>query len=241
MGPTRGSSDRHRAERAVYAWTLGIAVLIAVLAAVLPDGIGVAVARRGYGFFAFWYLTVILLSTPWARFHRGTRRARVIGLREAIGNAPAFHIVGHLLAMAWMEPVYDIDFTNPEDLPGIISSLIVTVLALTSLTRVKKRIRPKTWKRLHRWVYLAWALIVLVVVTSRPWTAIPHLAVLIYVVGYRFRLWRSRVGEGRRIATIDRLNYAAMTTVFVFVVTYGVLYAFADGAIGIGIFSGIGA
>ncbi len=239
LDTTRRAWDRRRAERAVYRWSLGLAAGIGLAAAALPGELGAIVARRGYGFFAFWYLTVILLSTPWARFHRGRAVARVIAVREALGNATTFHVAGHVLAMGLMEPRYLVDYRNPEDLPGIVSSTIVAILAITSLPGVRRRIPGVAWKRLHRWVYVAWALIVLVVVMSRPYTAIPHIGIVLVVIGYRVALWRDRRRKGHRIAAADLANYAAMTATFATVIVLTMPEAMKDG-LGIGLFAGIG-
>jgi DMSO/TMAO reductase YedYZ heme-binding membrane subunit len=163
----------------------------------------------------------------------------VIVVREALGNATVFHVAAHVLAMGLMSPVYLIDYTNPEDLPGLASSTIVAVLALTSLPAVKRRMRAATWKRIHRWIYVAWASIVLVVVMSRPWTAIPHLVLVFVLLGYRVALWRDRRKTGRRMAAADRVNYVAMTVAFVAVVLLSGREALKEG-LGIGLFSGIG-
>jgi len=230
---------RQRAERTVYGWSLGLVVALAGAAVALPGELGTIVARRGYGFFSFWYLTIVLLSTPWARFHRTRRVGRVIALREALGNATVFFVAGHVFAMGLLEPVYFIDYANPEDVPGLVSSLIVAVLALTSLPGIRRRIGAARWKRIHRWIFVAWGSIVLVVVMSRPWTAIPHLLVVFVVLGYRIALWRQRRKTPRTRSRADRVNDLLMTLGFVAVVLLSGREALKEG-LGIGLFSGIG-
>lgn len=233
-----------RAERAVYLGSLGLVGAIALVAALLPGELGTAFARRGYGFFAFWHLLICLFATPWARFHKTRWLGRVVVLRKAIGNAAAFHVAGHVIAMSVMEPIYFIDIANPEDMPGTISSGIVVVLALTSFDRVRKRLSATTWKRIHRWIYVATAMIAEVAISSRLITAVPHMVVLAFLIGYRVALWRSRRRKGHRIARADLLNYAAMVLVVVGEIAWDLWLQgpWQTGEpIGIGIFSGIGA
>jgi DMSO/TMAO reductase YedYZ heme-binding membrane subunit len=63
-------------------------------------------------------------------------------------------LIPHALYLVWLA----LTNLNPT---GTIAFLIMLPLFITSFTKIRKKMHPKEWKRLHKWAYLAYAMIYL--------------------------------------------------------------------------------
>ncbi|MEZ4635917.1 MAG: protein-methionine-sulfoxide reductase heme-binding subunit MsrQ [Caldilineaceae bacterium] len=90
----------------------------------------------------------------------------ILGLRQVVpartwlGLYAFFYAAGHFLVFIWLDYgldwglLYEAIFEKRYALVGFAALLILLPLALTSTKGWQKRL-GKTWKSLHRWVYLA--------------------------------------------------------------------------------------
>jgi sulfoxide reductase heme-binding subunit YedZ len=115
------------------------------------------------GRWAFVFLFLALACTP---VQRWTRWAWVVAVRRPLGLAAFGYCVLHFLAYFVVGQKMNVAFVIDDSLrqvsriPGWLSLLLLTPLALTSTDGMARRLGGKRWKLLHRLVYPATALAV---------------------------------------------------------------------------------
>ena len=155
---------------------------------------------RSLGDWTLRFLVLVLLMTPLRVIAGLPALAR---LRRMVGLFVFFYATLHLTAYAWldMEFVWP-DIVNdvvkrPFILVGMLSWLILLVLASTSMNRVIRWMGGKRWQRLHRVVYAVAGLAILHFYWMRSGKnnfaeVIVYGAILAALLGWR--VWRHRRG-----------------------------------------------
>lgn len=141
---------------------------------------GAHMALKQTGEWAIRWLVIILSMTPFAIL---TGKKPSLWVRQAAGIAAftyaGLHFLFFCIDKSLMETFKEFSF-----ILGLFAALIMFVLAVTSNTRSMKFLR-KTWKKLHRFAYLAAILAVLHVALLEHGDWIPYLIILI--VGFLVR------------------------------------------------------
>ena len=112
-------------------------------------------ARTSLVLFALAYVSRPLVQL------RPTRIARdILAQRKWLGlgfaASHAFHLAG-IVALAWPDPGAFIRAQDPTILIAVVTYGLLAAMAITSIERVRKRMSPVTWKRLHRaGMHFAW-------------------------------------------------------------------------------------
>ena len=107
---------------------------------------------------AFVFLFLALACTP---VQRWTRWAWVVAVRRPLGLAAFGYCVLHFLAYFVVGQKMNVAFVIDDSLrqvsriPGWLSLLLLTPLALTSTDGMARRLGGKRWKLLHRLAYVA--------------------------------------------------------------------------------------
>lgn len=155
---------------------------------------GAHVAVKETGEWAIRWIVVILSMTPFGIL---TGKKPSLWVRQAAGITAFIYACLHFLFFcidkSFMETFRDVSFVL-----GLIATLIMVVLAVTSNTKAMKSLR-KSWKKLHRFAYLAGVLAVLHVALLEHGDWLPYLIILIAgfilrakVIKEWFRVVRSR-------------------------------------------------
>lgn len=141
---------------------------------------GAHLAVKQTGEWAIRWITIILSMTPFAIL---TGKKPSLWVRQAAGITAFVYACLHFLFFCvdkgFMETFKDAGF-----ILGLAATLIMFVLAVTSSTRAMKSLR-KTWKKLHRFAYLAGILAVLHVVLLEHGDWAPYLIIL--AIGFILR------------------------------------------------------
>ena len=155
---------------------------------------GAHIAVKQTGEWAIRWIVVILSMTPFGIL---TGKKPSLWVRQAAGITAFIYACLHFLFFcidkSFMETFRDVSF-----ILGLIATLIMVVLAVTSNTKAMKSLR-KSWKKLHRLAYLAGVLAVLHVALLEHGDWLPYLIILIAgfilrakVIKEWFRVIRSR-------------------------------------------------
>lgn len=143
------------------------------------------------GYIGTILLFVSLMLSPLLKLFPKTALFKSLSrFRREIGLSTFFYICFHLLAFL-MTTYYKkgyIDlrkFFHPVILPGFLAFLLMIPLAATSNNASVKRIGGKNWKRLHKLVYLAEALVFLHILLQDPLWAFLIFAPLAFFQGLR--------------------------------------------------------
>ena len=155
---------------------------------------GAHIAVKQTGEWAIRWIVVILSMTPFGIL---TGKKPSLWVRQAAGITAFVYACLHFLFFcidkSFMETFRDVSF-----ILGLIATLIMAVLAVTSNTKAMKSLR-KSWKKLHRFAYLAGVLAVLHVALLEHGDWLPYLVILTVgfilraeVVKEWFRVIRSR-------------------------------------------------
>lgn len=141
---------------------------------------GAHVAVKETGEWAIRWIVVILSMTPFAIL---TGKKPSLWVRQAAGITAfiyaGLHFLFFCIDKSFIETFKDISF-----ILGLIATLIMLVLAVTSSTKAMKFLR-KSWKKLHRFAYLAGILAVLHVALLDHGDWVPYLVIL--TVGFVLR------------------------------------------------------
>jgi len=142
---------------------------------------GAHLAVKETGEWAIRWIVVILSLTPFSIL---TGKNPSLWVRQAAGITAfayaACHFMFFCIDKGLMETFGEVGF-----ILGLIATLVMLVLAITSNTRSMKYLR-KSWKKLHRFAYLAGILAVLHVALLEHGDWIPYLTIL--VIGFLLRL-----------------------------------------------------
>ncbi len=142
---------------------------------------GAHMAVKQTGEWAIRWIVAILSLTPFAIL---TGKKPSLWVRQAAGitafTYAGLHFLFFCIDKGLMETFKEVGF-----ILGLIATLIMFTLAITSNTRAMKRLR-KAWKKLHRFAYLAGILAVLHVALLEHGDWIPYLIIL--AVGFLLRI-----------------------------------------------------
>jgi DMSO/TMAO reductase YedYZ heme-binding membrane subunit len=107
-----------------------------------------------------WAFNFILFSLALRPIAEITKVKLLMQYSRMIGLYAFFYASLHVLTYLWLEWVFDLGEIlldigkRPFILLGIVSFLILTVLAVTSAKRVARKLGRKKWKEIHKLVYL---------------------------------------------------------------------------------------
>lgn len=142
---------------------------------------GAHLAVKETGEWAIRWIVIVLSLTPFSIL---TGKKPSLWVRQAAGITAfayaAFHFIFFCIDKGLMETFEEVGF-----ILGLIATLVMLVLAITSNTRSMKYLR-KSWKKLHRFAYLAGILAVLHVALLEHGDWIPYLVIL--ATGFLLRL-----------------------------------------------------
>lgn len=141
-------------------------------------GAGIAVKETGE--WAIRWIVIILSMTPFSIL---TGKKPSLSVRQAAGitafTYAALHFLFFCVDKGWLETFKEFGL-----ILGLIATLVMMALAITSNTRSMKYLR-KSWKKLHRVAYLAAILAVLHVALLEHGNFVPYLFFL--VIGFLLR------------------------------------------------------
>ena len=109
------------------------------------------------GVYALQLLVATLVITPL----RNLLGINLIKYRRAIGLMAFFYVLAHLLTYLWLDQQWGWDAIykdltkRPYIIIGMLSSLALLPLAVTSNNAAIKRLGAASWKKLHRLAYFA--------------------------------------------------------------------------------------
>lgn len=138
-----------------------------LIGAALTDSLGANPAEtliRSTGDWALRTLCLTLTITP-ARVLLGM--PTLARYRRLTGLIAYTYAVFHLLCYVWFDMGFSLNevvtdiIKRPFILVGFLAWLLLSTLAATSADRVIRRLGARNWKRLHRGVYVASALVIL--------------------------------------------------------------------------------
>jgi sulfoxide reductase heme-binding subunit YedZ len=133
---------------------------------------------------------------------RPTRKARaVLAYRKWIGlcfaTSHGFHLIG-IIAIMWPDPGAFVRAQNPAVVVALLTFILLGAMAVTSNERIKKKMSPQSWKRLHRagmhFSWIAFTATYAGAIGASPAYAVPAV-VLFAIAGIRAAAWL----RGRRI------------------------------------------
>lgn len=135
---------------------------------------GAHIAVKQTGEWAIRWIVIILSMTPFGIL---TGKKPSLWVRQAAGITAFIYACLHFLFFcidkSFMETFRDVSF-----ILGLIATLIMVVLVVTSNTKAMKSLR-KSWKKLHRFAYLAGVLAVFHVALLEHGDWLPYLFILI--------------------------------------------------------------
>jgi sulfoxide reductase heme-binding subunit YedZ len=141
---------------------------------------GAHMAVKQTGEWAIRWIVIILSLTPFSIL---TRKKPSLWVRQAAGittfTYAGLHFLFFCVDKGWLET-----FKEVGSVLGLIATLVMMVLAITSNTRSMKYLR-KTWKKIHRFAYLAGVLAVIHVALLEHGDWIPYLIIL--AIGFLIR------------------------------------------------------
>lgn len=142
------------------------------------SGAGMAVKQTGE--WAIRWIVIILSLTPFSIL---TGKKPSLSVRQATGITAfvyaGLHFLFFCVDKGWLET-----FKEVGSVLGLIATLVMMALAITSNTRSMRFLRKK-WKKLHRLAYLAGILAVLHVAFLKHGDWIPYLIIL--AIGFLLR------------------------------------------------------
>lgn len=189
--------------------------LVALLWNAVSDNLGanpIEAITRQTGTWTLRFLLITLAITPVRRL---TGWNRVIQLRRMLGLFAFFYAALHFVTYAWLDQFFLLQeimadvMQRPFITVGFLSFVLLMPLAVTSTTKMIKRLGGKWWQRLHRLVYgIAIGGIVhyLWLVKADVQRPLFYGTLLALLLGYRF--WAA-YGPRRKPAAIT-LRQAAM-------------------------------
>ncbi len=110
-----------------------------------------------------WGLRFLLLTLAISPLRLITNNIQVLRFRRMLGLYSFFYISLHLMTYIWLDQFFDwneiwIDVVeNPFITAGMFAYILLIPLALTSTTKMMKRLK-RNWKRLHKLVYFVTSL-----------------------------------------------------------------------------------
>ncbi len=146
-----------------------------------------------------WGLDFLLLSLALRPLREMTGAAYLARYNRMIGLFAAFYVFLHVVTYLWLE--WDLSFTHMiEDfirryflLFGLAATVLMAALTVTSSKTWVKQMGGKSWKNLHRSIYLVNILVAIhfllaVMTAGTSYTKVLiYIAVMTYLLGYRVR------------------------------------------------------
>ena len=107
-----------------------------------------------------WTLRFVLITLAVTPARRLTGWNRVIQLRRMLGLFAFFYGTLHFITYVWLDQFFVVEeimadvVARPFITVGFVSFMLLIPLAVTSTTKMIKRLGGKWWQRLHRTVYV---------------------------------------------------------------------------------------
>ena len=107
-----------------------------------------------------WTLRFVLITLAVTPARRLTGWNRVIQLRRMLGLFAFFYGTLHFMTYVWLDQFFMVEemiadvVARPFITVGFVSFVLLIPLAITSTTKMIKRLGGKWWQRLHRTVYV---------------------------------------------------------------------------------------
>ena len=130
------------------------------------DGLGADPVEAVIHFTGIGALNIFLMSLAISPIAKFFKLGQLIQVRRVVGLYAFTYAVFHLLNFLFFEVQFDLQlffdeiFERPYITIGMVGFLILTALAVTSLTILRKKMGRK-WQLLHNYTYLAGALLVI--------------------------------------------------------------------------------
>jgi len=136
-------------ETKIYA----LAILLATLSLIFNDFPITTPIIQGFMGLALFYLVMIASSLK----PKSSLRKNLIGLRKQ------YSIIGFILITPHaFYYLHDFIFNNGTFTPfGIIAYLIMIPLFITSFMKIRKKMKPKSWRNLQRFAYLSYGFLLI--------------------------------------------------------------------------------
>ncbi len=126
-----------------------------------------------YGELALIFLILTLSITPLLKIFK----VNLIKYRRCFGLVTFYYVFSHILIYLIFDIGLSLDLLVSDlkkryyIIAGFISFMLLVPLAVTSSDKAVKRLSPKTWKRLHKLVFIALSLsIIHFILLSKTWT-----------------------------------------------------------------------
>jgi hypothetical protein len=200
-----------RTDRAEIAIIVGAALLsFTVAGTVLAAGDAgreaTRLALRLTARLSFVYFMLAFVASPLARLRPGAVSRWLVGHRRALGVAFGASMSIHVGCILRLYVLYSPDrppmVTDADFLIGVPGLVLVALMTVTSLMAIRRRIAPRTWKRLHTvGLYAVWSIFFLCLVdsVSRKETDHPFVAyyafIAILLAAMALRLTARRLGR----------------------------------------------
>lgn len=163
---------------------------------------------RTTGMLTLLFLTCTIAVTPTRKI---TGLNWLVKFRRMLGLFAFFYGALHLLTYIWFDRFFNLRSTigdiaqRPFIAVGMVGFLLMVPLAITSTSKMVKRLGGKRWSTLHRLVYIAGIAGVLhfwMLVKSDTRLPLTFAFVLLFLLGYRLLLKYSPLKHPRANATL---------------------------------------
>lgn len=141
-------------------WLLALIPLTRLVVGAVQGDLGanpIETITRTTGWYTLVFLCVTLTITPLRRLAQWAWLAR---LRRMLGLFAFFYGALHLATWVWFEHFFDLDemwrdvLKRPFIMVGVVAFTLMLPLALTSTNAMVRRLGGRSWRMLHRLVYL---------------------------------------------------------------------------------------
>ena len=150
-----------------------------------------------YGELALIFLILTLSITPLLRIFK----VNLSKYRRCFGLVAFYYVISHILIYLIFDIGLSLDLLVSDlkkryyIIAGFFSFMLLVPLAVTSSDKAVKRLSPKSWKRLHRLVFIALLLsIIHFILLSKTWTiellAYTLTAIIILLLRIKFNKYR---------------------------------------------------
>jgi len=155
-------ASRQRGQRweSAFVWLLCATPLLIILFRGFTDNLTanpIEFVLRDLGLWALRFLCLTLLLSPLAKL---TRNGRVMRYRRRIGLWAFAYVCLHLTTYIAIDQQFDwstigADIAKrPYITIGMAAFVLLVPLAVTSASAIRRKMKPRSWRRLHRLVYL---------------------------------------------------------------------------------------
>jgi DMSO/TMAO reductase YedYZ heme-binding membrane subunit len=147
--------------------------IIMILVVMFKDLVFLTPLVKGYVGFAFFYVVMITgaLDPKW----KLTKRLKSV--RTAYSVLGFTLLIAHPLSYS----IAVISGSTPIPWLGLGAFLVMIPLFITSYISVRKRMKAKTWKNLHKWAYLSYLLILIHLIVNASTVPNRIVAILLFL------------------------------------------------------------